>query len=365
MSGPSIREALSAAMENTSPAPASGPETTSTPEVPAERAPEHAPEAPADTASPPTQRARAPDGRFARPHEPPQAKPGGEPRQPTPHPGETAEAALAAPKPDEPHAKPPANMKAHLRETWANVPKPFQEEFHRVNVEAKKALEMSAQARKTADAFQQTIQPYTPFIQGEPLQVVGNLLQTAVQLQTAPPAHKAAIVARIIEGYGVDVEALADALEKRPAAPQQQPQGQQFQDPRFDQFLGHLQQVQRQRQERMQAENSRTLQEFASKHEFFEDVRLKMAAFMQAARESGETITLDEAYEAACLADKNVRPLYQQRTQAQSQANARASTQAARAASSSVRHEPTAPTQGNRTPTLRGAIEAAWASSTK
>jgi hypothetical protein len=312
-------------------------------------------EAPAEPGQPSGQRARAPDGRFAKQT---QTEPVGQKVAPAEPNGVTSNEPVRA---EEPAAKPPANMKAHLREQWASVPKAFQEEFHRVNVEAKKALEMSAQARRTSDAFQQTVQPYMPFMQGEPMQVVGNLLQTAMQLQTAPPAHKAAIVAQIIKGYGVDVNALADVLEGQQPA-QQVPQ-QQFQDPRFDQFLGHLQKMQQQRQSRVQQENERTIQDFAGKHEFFEDVRFHMAALMQSARERGDTMSLEDAYEAACMADKNVRPLYLQRTNAQTVANARASTQAARAASSSVRHEPTAPTQGNRTPSLRGSIEAAWASS--
>lgn len=362
MSEPSLRESISAAMEGASTAPA--------PESPASApgaVPERAPEAPsrAPEATPEaTSRARAPDGRFAKQQEQVAPKPTTSGHEPTP-PSEGDDPHVTPTTPEAaPHAKPPANMKARLRETWANVPKEFQEEFHRLNVEAKKALDTSSQARRTAEAFQQTVQPYMPFMQGEPMQVVGNLLQTAVQLQTAPPAHKAALVAQIIKGYGVDVNALADILEgQQPAAQPQQPQ--QFRDPRFDQFMGHLQQMQAQRGSKIQQEAAGELEKFASKAEFLEDVREEMADLMEAARKRGRTLTLEDAYERACILNPEVRPLYEQRKQVQTQANARASTQAARAASSSVRHEPTAPTQSAGGQSLRDSIEAAWAVSSR
>jgi hypothetical protein len=293
--------------------------------------------------------------------------------EPKPTPAAQEPAGKAPPKPSKPGAaanqpaasatgaeapKAPQSWKPAVREHWGKLPKAVQEEVSRLDREVRKTLETTAQYRRVAESFERTLSPYRAFIQGDPVQAVDGLLRTAVQLQTAPPAHKAEIVAKIITGYGVDVEQLATLLEgKQPAQPQGSPQ--QFRDPRFDAFLGKLQETKQQRASSERQQAAKELGDFSAKAEFFEDVREDMADLIETAAKRGKPLTLEQAYERACLLHPEVRPLYEQRKAAQTAANARkgASTPRARAASSSVRHEPTAPSTGAKSKSLRAMLE--------
>lgn len=363
MAEPTLRESLMAATQQ-APAAAEPVEAPEAEEAAPEMPEEHAPEGPEDDAqddgSERQQRARDESGRFVRGQPAPKGAAGvlaqgGKPMAAA-QPGPQASTQTA----NEPKA--PASWKPAVREHWGKLPPEVRAEVSRREKEAALAVQQGAEHRKVAEAFQSTIQPYRAFIQGEPTQVVGNLLQTAVVLQTGTPQQKAAIAAQIVKGYGVDIEHLAAALDGQ-APPQQAQQAQQFRDPRFDQFLGQLQQVQQQRSQQTRAEAARHLEEFATKAEFLDDVGPAMADLMAMARQRGQPMSMEDAYEVACLASPDVRPLYQQRKAAQEAANARASTQRARAAASSVRHEPTAPASSAQPASLRDSILAAWKSS--
>lgn len=269
-----------------------------------------------------------------------------------------APSATPAPVPEA--LKPPADWKPQARAKWGELPPEVQQEAIRTHLEVKKVLQSTAEARKVAEGFERTIQPYRAFIQGEPLQVVGNLFQTAVRLQTGTPAQKAGLVAELIGAYGVDVEHLVAALEgKAPTQQAQQPA--EFRDPRFDQFLGQLQQQQQQRAAQSRAQMAQEVATFAEAHEFFQDVREDMADVLERASKQGKRLTMEQAYERACMLNEDVRPLYEQRKSAQAAANApRASTQTrTRVTSSSLRNEPSLPSAG-KPKSLDADIEAAW-----
>jgi hypothetical protein len=255
--------------------------------------------------------------------------------------------------------KPPASWKPAVREHWGKLPPEVRQEVARREAEVSKLLQQAAEHRRVADTFTKALEPYRAFIAGDPAEEVKGLLQTAVNLRTGSPAQKAAIAAQIISGFGIDPAHVAEVLERgAPSQATQQTAQQQFRDPRFDVLMGHLQQTAAQRAQSAKADAARQLEEFAASHEFVNDVGPLMSNLMKAARETGQPITLDDAYEQACMLHKDVRPLYQQRKAAHDAANARASTQRARAASSSIRHEPTAPASGAQSNSLRDTIMA-------
>jgi hypothetical protein len=360
MAEPSLRESLLAAQQQVQQRPESTPaapveepsdDVDVAPEVPPEHAPESPDEALSKSGESSPQRTRDEAGRFAKAEAAARALKQGQP--------------AVAPTAAQPVApidgpKAPAAWKPDSREHWSKLPPEVRQEVARREQEMGTILRQGTEHRKMAEGLERTLQPYRAFLHGDPLPAIGNLLQTAVDLQTGTAEQKAAIVGQIIKGYGVNVETLAAMLDGQAPA---QTQPQQFRDPRFDQFLGQLQQAQQQRSEQTRASASRQLEEFAGKAEFLNDVREDMADLMALARQRGREMTLDEAYERACLAHPDVRSLYQQRKATQEAANARASTQRARAASSSIRHEPTAPAEGPQSTSLRDTILAAMNSS--
>ena len=285
-------------------------------------------------------------------------------------PGQTAavvppESTPAAPK--VPEVKAPQSWKPALREHWAKVPPEIQAEVVRREREVQSALQEASEAKRVAGAFHQTLAPYMGMIQAErqdPVQAVAGLLQTAAALRTAPPAHKAALVAQIITGYGINPSDVAAVLEgQQPAATQQQ--APQHFDPEAiarqaeERVRQSFAQQARQHQMR-QADNE--IQTFISsgEAEFFDDVRPIMASLMEAAAKSGIALTIKDAYAQAVSMSPDLKPVLQQREQAAKATATLAATQKARAAASSVKTTP-APIASAAPATIRGDIEAAFA----
>jgi hypothetical protein len=247
--------------------------------------------------------------------------------------------------PPAPELKAPQAWKPAARETWAALPPAVKAEVTRIENDTKAALREAAQARAFNQEFHRAVSPYMATIQSEgsnPAQFIGGLLQTAQALRTAPPAHKAQLVANIVRQFGVPIEALDSALAGGP-----QPQGQQggqqqgeFRDPRFDEFLGSLEQAKQQRQQTIAQQAAADIDEFQKSAEFLPDVKEHMSVLLHAAAQRRQSMTLQQAYDKACWADEEIRGILQKRGAAQAANASQASTQRARAASMSVRSKP-------------------------
>ncbi|WFG54187.1 hypothetical protein Mx9_p80 [Myxococcus phage Mx9] len=358
----SLRGSLEAAMEkHSTPAETSAPVESAAPAEPAETPAVEASETPAQ-AEPSAQPQVG-----AKPAPPAQAKPG--------QPVAGAPAASAAPgtetpaAPKQPDTRAPQSWRPGVREQWAKLPPEVQQEVVRREGEVQKLLQESSEHRKVAQAFQQTVQPYMGMIQaegGEPVRAIAGLLQTAAALRTAPPLHKAQLVAQIIQGYRVPLDALDAALAgQQPPAGAQQPQ--QHFDP--NELLQQAEQrvMQRFQAQAQQARTSKVQQELeafvsSGKAEFLDDVRPYMSSLLAAASQSGVAMSLEDAYNQAVRMHPELRGVLQQREQAAQATASQAATQRARAAASSVKSTPVT-SAAPKDESLRGTIEAAWANS--
>lgn len=273
----------------------------------------------------------------------------------------TQAGAIAPPQPvaaAEP-IKAPQSWKPAAREHFARLPPEVQAEVMRREKETAIALQESAPARKEVEAWRQAVAPFEAQIRaegGEPIQAVHSLLQTAAALRGP---NKVAVVANLIRSFGVPLQELDAALAGEAPPPQGQ-QPAQFRDPRFDEFLGTLQQAQTQKRQAQQQRAAADVQAFAKENEFFDDVRYEMQAFMTSAAERKVAMTLQEAYNRACWGNDEVRAILQQREAAKAANVQVASTQQARAAASSLKSQPTGGVGGGSKPnSRRAAIEAA------
>lgn len=365
----SIRDAVSAAFEESEAAttsePATAPSPPPTPEpaaAEAKSAPEAAPSAGA--------KSRDERGRFASsatatadPTKPANAT------EPLASPDARKDVAPGGPPPapTEPPLKAPQSWKPQYRERWSGLPRDVQEEVLRVDREIRTTMEQAAQARKFHEDFQRTVSPFEAVIRAEgsdPMKMVGNLLQTAVALRTAAPAHKAQLIAQVIKSYGVPIDALDAALVgEQPAGGQ----AQQSIDPRMlaaqvrQEVLGGIAQQLQQSQRQKAAADAAAFEQDAS-NEFLEDVRDDMADILEVAARRNVALTLKEAYDRACQMNPNVRATLEQRKAAGAAANAQASTQRARVAASSVKSQPAGIAAGKELKSIRDAVEAAWES---
>lgn len=348
---PSLREALEAAFDEpaTPPAPVAD-DVTAPAEPPADETPAQA-----------AQRARDESGKFTK--QPKAPKPAVEAQKPVLAPPKVAPPVDQA-KPPAPDLKAPSSWKPLAREAWGQAPEAIRAEVLRREKEVAQALEASAEDRKFAGTLRETLRPYEAQIRAEgstPERAVGNLLQTAMALRTAPPHHKAGLVAGIIRDYGVPLEGLVAALQGQPV-----PQGQH--QTQFDPAQ-LADQVQERLMAKLRAEKESALMERAGKHleaflgdkEFAAELREDMADIIDRAARRGRQLTLEQAYQLAAKEHPEVSKVFEQREAFKAQASRAQTAQRSRAAASSVRSSPALPPNtGPGAKDLRSALEAAF-----
>ena len=315
-----------------------GPEEPADPVETAAAEPEEATEtAPAKPRDEEGKFAKAPKDRKVAPE--PSAKNGVRPQVGKP--------ALPSPAPAPAVQPPPKSIRASVREVWGQLPPQARDELVRMNVEAVKARSELDQIRGKSGHFEETLRPYEATIRAsglEPDKYVGSLLQTAHALNYGPAPQKASVLADLVMQFGVTPQDLDQALvarmNGRPAPQQAQQTPQQFRDPRLDELLGKVAKQQEANQQRAAETASRSASEFAQGHEFFEDVRIRMANILDAmVREGADDLSpeeIEQVYNAACMSHPEVAPLFEQRRIAQAAAKSRPATQRARAAGASM-----------------------------
>lgn len=320
--------------------------------------------APVEAEKTAAERARDEKGRFAgKANEKEKQTQAAAPKEAKPGvPGDINPQVASAPVlPPKPKFKPPQSWKPELREKWSTLAEEFQAEIDRREGESTKAIESAAAARKLHEQFTQTVAPYEMMIRArgaDPMQVVGNFLQTGAQLQFGTPEQKAGLLANMVRSYGVPLELLAAAIDGAPANRQQQPGTQPAHiDPA--QIAAQVEQrIQAQFQQRhMQAQKVKSAQEVqafeASKDaEFINEqvgtlpngqpllVRDMMADLVDVADKQRRPMTLKEAHDIVVNMTPDLAKIIRQRQEAEAAKNAQASTERAKAASVSVRTQP-------------------------
>lgn len=266
----------------------------------------------------------------------------------------------------------PASWRPEVREHWAQLPDTVRSEIARRESEVARTLQETSEARKTAEAVMRTIAPYEAFIKAEnssPLQAIDNLMSTAARLRTGTAPELATMVAGIVQQFGVGrfgnafIDQLDSALAgQTPKVDPQQAAIDQVINQRLAPLQSMFQQFQsaQQQQQQLVAQQAQSeVEQFLGKAEFGNDVREDMADLLEAAQRRGQSMTLQQAYDKACMLNDSVAKVMQQRRMAQ---GAQVQTQAAqRARSAAVSVSGAAPVGAlKQDPTdVRSAIEAA------
>ncbi len=264
-------------------------------------------------------------------------------------------------KPD-PFAKAPQSWKPGAREAWGQLPPDVRQEVYRRERESARVMQETHQSRQVHTYVDQLAQQFAPALQAEGVDVLTatqNLMNLASRLRFGPPQEKAALAAQIIRSYGVDINALAAALDGAAQSVTATKQQGMYQDPRVDQLMAELNQAKQQRQQQIAATATNEVESFGSDKEFFEDVREDMADMLEVAAKRGIDLSLEQAYERACSIHPDIGKVLAARGATGQARTGKRSTQQARHAASSVRGTPS----GESTPVagdnLRSEIEAA------
>ena len=329
-----ITEDLRAAIDTVATEPTPAPEAAPPPETEVQAA---TPSVSEDKATG-EGRPRGPDGKFIKTDA--EIKAEAKAVEPAPAPTE-AKPVEPTPTPEVKVPKAPQSWKAVAREEWAKAPPAIREEVLRREAEIQRVMQESADSRQGYQKVKEAIQPFEQMIRaegGEPIQAIQGLLQTAYALRTAPPQHKAQMIANMVRSFlpgkeGLELldAALTPGAHQPQVAHQPIPQ-QPMLDPRVDQMLAQQRAAAQQRAQAQLAE--------VQGEEFFEDVREDMADIIEAHRKRGVDIDLRSAYNRAIRVNPDVAKVIEQREAAQ-RATSNGATQR-KAAASSVRSTPAA-----------------------
>lgn len=365
MAEATLRETLSATLDQ-----ASAPSATPAPSEPAAPSPApatpaSAPTTPAPPAAPGASKgdssSQTPPAYLAPPTKPAAA--------PTPPAAPTAPGAAASAPPAATAVKVPQSWPVHIRDKWAGLPPEVQAQVSRREAEVTRVLQESKDARTHMEEFNKVSMPYRHLIDMEgsdPMKAYGDYLRTAAILRQGQPHMKAHMVASLVQQFGVDINTLDQYLSQLLRGGQIPQQGvqspQHYQDPRVDQMFNYLTQ-QRQQQEfitNQRADKELEAFEADTANEFYNDVKTAMADLLDYNADRGVVMTLKEAYDTACAMNPNIRQALSQR-QIASMGTPPDQLAAARAAASSIAPQfggsarPPAPSEPT---SVRGALEA-------
>jgi hypothetical protein len=295
---------------------------------------------------------------------------------------EAAKAAVKTPKIKVEAAKgirAPESWKPAIREQhWSKLPVAVQTEIHRRERQVDAALQESSEARKTSEALNGLVTTYKDVFEYEkapPLQTVSNLLNISRSLRFSPAPQKAQLMAQVIQGFGIDVKLLDQALSmlvspQDPAVQQVNTQTKAIQDAIAQQlapvreFMGGIQKTQQSQAQKAEQDMQSEVSAFANdpKNEYFEVVKDVMADIMEVGARHGQKISLQDAYRRAILANNDLAVPYTQAMLKAASASASApADQAARRAGLSVTGAPGGGLAVEGGVNLRGDIEAAVA----
>tara|TARA_R110000782_G_scaffold31579_1_gene77549 strand:+ start:4704 stop:5738 length:1035 start_codon:yes stop_codon:yes gene_type:complete len=230
------------------------------------------------------------------------------------------EAVEDTPAPTNGTEKPPLDWGPGVREEWKKLPDSVKKHLHERDQHVNTMLQDGAQHRKMGENFINLAAPYKAIMQAEgvnnPLQAVDGLFKTVGTLRMGSQADKAQQIANLVQVYGVDINALDNALVGNPQAAEVDPVEAMI-DQRMAPVNDLLGQINQNRASAEQAEQGRInedIGQFSQTAEFFEDVRNDMADFMDVAAKNNIPLTLKQAYDKACAMNPEISSLVSRRT---------------------------------------------------
>jgi hypothetical protein len=272
----------------------------------------------------------------------------------------------------------PAALSAVAKSQWATLPPVIQAEWAKRERDMDAGLQKQAVQLKRFERIDEAIAPHRNYLAINGLtdeSYLRSLIAADGMLRGPNPGDALAQIAGM---YNIDLRQTGQPGQQPQQAQQPQPQAQP--DPRYQelvQTVASLQQTVAQQQsaaqESVNTQRQSQIDNFAKDHLYFENVRQQMGALLRSPglAELAETSPLDamkSAYDQACWAHPEIRPLLLAEQTATQEAAARAAVSAkaneARQASGSVTGSPTPGTGPVRTgpaPAIRASLEQGFA----
>ena len=219
--------------------------------------------------------------------------------------------------------KAPAGWTPANREHWGKLAPELKQQISKREREVNDVLQNSADSRKFKDGFDKVVGNYAHVMRSEgvndPMQALNGLFETASTLTSGNPQVKAERIAHLIKHYNIDVGTLDDVLSGQVSAqaPQDDPMARMLDErlkPMQDMF-NNMQSQQTNQAAQQQTNITNEVQEFENKSEFIKDVRHDMADLMTMAANRGQAMSMQDAYDKACMLNPEISGVLAQRKQ--------------------------------------------------
>lgn len=232
--------------------------------------------------------------------------------------------------------RPPASWKKEYHPLWSSADPKLREYAYQREEQMRAGVEPLLPKAQLADAITRVSEPYMQTIRGMGIDLptaVEGLMKADHTLRHAPPDQKLAYFMQLGRQYGINLNG-ADVDGQAPQ-PQVDPNYSIMQE--LNRLRGEFTTLtQRQEQER-DAVFQADINKFAQKAEYFDEVRPAMIQLLQ----SGMAESLEDAYEKAIRLDtqlfESIQSAKHAETEAQKRASADAAAKSARRAAVSVR----------------------------
>ena len=262
--------------------------------------------------------------------------------------------------------KAPLGFSPASREEWDKVPQVVKEQIAKREAGMAEAMANTKAAKTTHNHLNKLANNFAPILAAEgvtdPMQAVEGLFNTVAELRMGSPAQKAAKIGDLISQYGVDIGMLDQALTGQAPADTQETQFASIIDQKLapiNQIMEQLNQIQAGKQQESTAAVNQEVANFTQTAEFINEVRNDMADLIDMASSRGQNLSLQDAYDKACMFNSEVSTVLARRKEAEALTQQKNSLEAKRRAGSSVAGT-RAGVVTSQPNSLRAQIEKSW-----
>lgn len=217
--------------------------------------------------------------------------------------------------------KPPLDWGVEVREHYKDLPDSVKAHLHKRDQHVNTMLQDGADNRKMGEGLNNIASSYKAIMDAEgvssPLQAVDGLFKSVATLRMGTQQEKAAKIAQFVNLYGVDINALDNALVGNNEANAEADPMAAMIDERMapvNQLLEQMNQNKLAQDQQSQTNTQNNIEEFGKTAEFLNDVRDDMADLLEGASKRGYKMTLQQAYDKACAINPEISNVMAQRT---------------------------------------------------
>jgi hypothetical protein len=275
---------------------------------------------------------------------------------------EKSKTAVEAPQATE---KPPLDWGIEVREEWKKLPDSVKKHLHARDQHVNTMLRDGANNRKMGEGLNSIASGYRAIMDAEgvsnPLQAVEGLFKSVATLRMGTQAEKAAKIAQFVQTYGVDINALDNALVGNTVNdidPMEAIINQRMAP--VNQLLEQINQNNQYQIQQQQQQTHSNIAQFAQTAEFLEDVRDDMADLLEGAARRNVKMTLQQAYDKACAINPEISSVMATRKANEKLLGNRNSIAAKKLAASSINGISNGHANSNSSGGLRGALLSAF-----